>query len=105
MAEGRGRELMLLPGWWWVISAESFLDRDRNTPDTVENAARLRCPSLYLRGDKEPPEMYPAERFAANAGAPCEVRILHDCDHFYTGHERETATKVADWLDKTCDFG
>src|SRR6267142_1253201 len=24
---GRGRELMLMPGWWYAISAESFLDR------------------------------------------------------------------------------
>jgi hypothetical protein len=23
---GRGRELMFMPGWWYVISAESFLD-------------------------------------------------------------------------------
>ena len=98
VAEGRGRELMLLPGWWWAISAESFLDRDRNTPDTVENAARLRAPTLYLRGDKEIPEMYPAERYAANASAPCEVRILPNSDHFYTGCETEVATQVAQWL-------
>src|ERR1043165_8612592 len=25
-AEGRGPELMVLPGWWWVITAESYLD-------------------------------------------------------------------------------
>jgi pimeloyl-ACP methyl ester carboxylesterase len=27
VSAGRGRELMLVPGWWYVISAESFLDR------------------------------------------------------------------------------
>src|SRR5438128_2971915 len=26
IAEGRGNELMLLPGWWYVITAESYLD-------------------------------------------------------------------------------
>jgi pimeloyl-ACP methyl ester carboxylesterase len=26
VAAGRGRELMLLPGWWYVISAASFVD-------------------------------------------------------------------------------
>jgi pimeloyl-ACP methyl ester carboxylesterase len=100
VAEGRGKELLLLPGWWWVISAESFLDRTRNTPDTVEAAAKICCPSLFLRGAKESAESYPAEKFAANAAAPCEVRILPDCDHWYTGHEQETAIVVAEWLEQ-----
>jgi pimeloyl-ACP methyl ester carboxylesterase len=102
VAEGRGRELMLLPGWWWVISAESFLDRCRNTPDTVELGSQICCPSLFLRGDKEVPAAYPAEAFAGHAAAPCEVRILPDCDHWYTGHETEVAIQAADWLEKHC---
>jgi len=100
VAEGRGRELMLLPGWWWVISAESFLDRLHKTPDTVELAAKIRCPSLYFRGDKEVPAAYPAEAFAANAATPCEVRILPDCNHWYKGHEKNVATQIADWLEQ-----
>ncbi len=105
VAEGRGHELMLLPGWWWVISAESFLDRSRNTPDTVELAAKVCCPSLFLRGEKELVAPYPAEAFAANAAAPCEVRILPDCDHFSTGHENEVAVVVAEWLEKHGKLG
>jgi pimeloyl-ACP methyl ester carboxylesterase len=100
VAEGRGRELMLLPGWWWVISAESVLDRLHNTPDTVELAAKIRCPSLYFRGDKEVPAAYPAEAFAANAATPCEVRILPDCNHWYKGQEKNVATQIADWLEQ-----
>ena len=105
VVQGKGRELMLLPGWWWAISAESFLDRTRNTPDTVECAAKICCPSLFLRGSKEDPVSYPAEAFAANAAAPCEVRIIPDGDHWYTGHENETAVIVADWLEKHCKLG
>ncbi len=100
--DGRGRELMTLPGWWWVISAESFLDRVHATPDTVANAARIRCPSLYLRGDQEHRESYPAEDFAARADGHCEVRILPGCDHFYTGHEAAVGSLVADWLAERC---
>jgi pimeloyl-ACP methyl ester carboxylesterase len=100
---GRGRELILLPDWWWVISAESFLDRCVNTPDTVANAARVRCPSLAIRGSREEPRSFPAEAFAANATAPCDLRVLPDCDHFYTGHEQETAVLVADWLSHVCN--
>jgi pimeloyl-ACP methyl ester carboxylesterase len=93
---------MLLPDWWWVISAESFIDRVRNTPSTIANAAKVRCPSLYLRGDQEMPAAYPAEAFAERAGAPCEVRILPNCDHFYTGREADVANQVALWLRQTC---
>jgi pimeloyl-ACP methyl ester carboxylesterase len=99
VAEGRGRDLMLLPGWWWVISAESLIDYSRNNPDALENAPHVRCPVLYLRGDQEPPEIYPAEEFAARAGGPCTVRILPDCDHFYTGQEQDVAELIADWLE------
>jgi len=102
VAQGRGKELMLLPDWWWVISAESFLDRLHNTPDILEDAPNVVCPALYLRGDKESKEIYPAETFAARAGASCEVRILPDCNHFYEGHENAVTADIADWLITTC---
>ena len=98
VAQGRGRELMLLPGWWWVISAESFLDYSRNMPATLDNARKIKSRVLYVCGDQEPPDLYPAQEFAKRCPSPCEVRILPDCDHFYTGLESETAALVADWL-------
>ncbi|MET0969695.1 MAG: alpha/beta hydrolase [Tardiphaga sp.] len=104
IAAGRGRELMLLPDWWWVISAESFIDRARHTPGTVANAARVRCPTLYLRGDQEAPQSYPIEAYAANAIAPCETRVVPDCDHFYTGREADVAAEVVDWITLTCSL-
>lgn len=100
VAEGCGKELMLLPGWWWVASAECVVDYSTNMPDTVECAGRTKVPVLFLRGDQEPPELYPAEGYAANCASPCEVRILPDCNHFYTGHEAAVSTLVVDWLRK-----
>jgi pimeloyl-ACP methyl ester carboxylesterase len=97
VAEGRGSDLMLLPGWWWVVSAESLLDYGEAMPDLLANAERVRCPTLYLRGDKEPEELYPAEAFVRRCSG-AEVRILSDCDHFYTGHEDAVAAMIADWL-------
>ena len=98
VAEGRGRELMLFPGWWYVATAESFLDRLTETPDILELAPRIRCPVLYIRGDQEDPEIYPAERFKERAGGPCEVEIVPDCDHFYVGREERIRDSVARWL-------
>jgi pimeloyl-ACP methyl ester carboxylesterase len=98
IAAGRGRELMLLPGWWYVTSAASFVDALENCPDVLELAPRVRCPVLYLRGDREPRELYPAEIFAARSGGPCSVEIVPDCDHFYAGREDAVSAVVCGWL-------
>ncbi|MGH9102268.1 MAG: alpha/beta hydrolase [Acidimicrobiales bacterium] len=96
--EGRGDQLMLLPGWWYVTSARSFVELEKNVPVLLEAAAQIRCPVLYLRGDLEDPELYPAEHFAEVAAGPVDVRILPRCDHFYSGLEEEVGAMVCDWL-------
>jgi pimeloyl-ACP methyl ester carboxylesterase len=98
---GQGRELMLMPGWWYAISAESFLDRLTETPDTLELAPSVKCPTLYVRGDREPRANYPAEDFKSRAGGPCTVEIVPDCDHFYNGREAAVGEIVSSWLSRT----
>jgi pimeloyl-ACP methyl ester carboxylesterase len=98
VAAGRGRELMMLPGWWYVITAESYLDYSGALPDVLALAPRIKCPVLYIRGDKEPAHIYPAEEFAARAGGRCDVRIVKDCDHFYGGREDAVMGIVTEWL-------
>ena len=97
---GRGRELMLMPGWWYAISAESFLDRLTRTPDVLELAPGVMCPSLFIRGDQEPRDAYPAEEFKARAGGPCTVEIVPNCDHFYSSREDAVQGAVSSWLGK-----
>jgi pimeloyl-ACP methyl ester carboxylesterase len=101
VAAGKPNQLMLIPAWWWVISARTFLDRLTNAPDLVENAGRISCPVLFVRGDQEPKEHYPAERFKQNCVGPCEVAIVRDCGHFYTGAEKRVSEIVVDWLKGT----
>jgi pimeloyl-ACP methyl ester carboxylesterase len=98
VAAGRGRELLLLPGWWYVTSAASFIDALENCPDALELAPRVRCPVLYLRGDREPRQLYPAEAFSRLSGGPCSVEIVPNCDHFYAGREDAVSTIVCSWL-------
>jgi pimeloyl-ACP methyl ester carboxylesterase len=100
VASGHGHELMLMPGWWYAISAESFLDRLTETPDTLELAPKVRCPTLYIRGDREPRANYPAEDFKARAGGTCTVEIVADCDHFYNGREVVIQEIVSSWLSR-----
>jgi pimeloyl-ACP methyl ester carboxylesterase len=99
VAAGRPGALMLMPGWWYVTSAASYLDMERNVPRILDAAAAIRCPVLYVRGELEDPELYPAEAFAAHAAGPVDVRIVPGCDHFYTGMEDQVGRMVADWVD------
>lgn len=101
VAAGRGRDLMFMPGWWYVISAESFLDRIATVPDTIRLAPKIRCPVLAIRGDREDADRYPTEEFQAAAGGPCAVEIVKDCDHFYNGKNEVVAKIVSGWLGKT----
>ena len=104
VAAGKGRELMFMPGWWYVISAESFLDRIVSVPDTIALAPQIQCPVLAIRGDKEDRDRYPAEEFAAACGGPCEVNIVENCDHFYNAREAHVAALVSAWLAKTLNL-
>lgn len=98
---GRGKELMFLPGWWYVISAESFLDRIANVPDTIALAPGIKCPVLAIRGDQEDAHRYPAEEFQRAAGGACQVEIVKNCDHFYNGCEDAICNIVSSWLVRT----
>jgi pimeloyl-ACP methyl ester carboxylesterase len=101
VAAGRGRELMFMPGWWYVISAESFLDRMTEVPDTLALAPQITCPVLCVRGSEESRERYPAEEFQERVTGPCEVEIVPGCDHFYNGCEDRVSTIVSTWLART----
>jgi pimeloyl-ACP methyl ester carboxylesterase len=102
---GRGRELLLLPGWWYVISAESYVDRVERTPSLLQAAPRIRCPVLFLVGDEEDPRVYPAQAFADVARGRCDVVVVPDCDHFYRGREDDVASVVSDWLGEVVEKG
>jgi len=91
------KEVMLMPGWWYAITAESFLDL-ANCPDILELAPKIRCPVLYLRGSQEPRDLYPAEEFAKRCGAPCKVEIVPGADHFYNDRESAVSELVSRWL-------
>ena len=98
LAADKPRQLMLLPTWWHVISARTFMDRLTNVPNLVENARRIHCPVLFIRGDQEPPANYPAEAFKANCTGSCDVVIIPESDHFYVGAEERVAKTVTEWL-------
>jgi pimeloyl-ACP methyl ester carboxylesterase len=98
VAAGMGSDLMQVPGWWWVISAQTFVDYLDDCPDILELAPQVRCPVLFLRGDREAKHIYPGEAFVERAGGPAEFALVPDCDHFYREREQEAVNLIADWL-------
>jgi len=95
---GQSKELLTLPGWWRIVSAESALDFINNVPSILELAPNITCPILYIRGDLEPAELYPAEAFSELSAGNCHVEIIKDCDHFYNQRETEVSNQVVAWL-------
>ena len=100
ISQGRGDDLMLLPGWWYAATANSYIDRLTTMPNTVKTAPQIICPSLFIRGDEEIPEAYPAEDFAAASTGKCDVEIIKNCDHFYRGREDAVINLVHNWMIK-----
>jgi pimeloyl-ACP methyl ester carboxylesterase len=101
VAAGKPNQLILMPGWWYVVTAAGFLDMLENLPDVIELAPKVKSPTLYVRGDQEPAGLYPAEEFKSRAGAECTIEIPANCNHFYVGREAEVSATVAKWLAKT----
>lgn len=101
VATGRGDQLIALPGWWYAISAASWVDLSGNVPLTVENARRYPGPVLALRGAREPDELYPAEAVAAAVGARATLAVIEGGDHFYNGVEAGFVQAVRDWFVNT----
>ena len=99
VASNRGDQLMLLPGWWHVMTAQVFCDQLDNLPDVVELAPSVRCPVLFLRGEQEPADLYPAEEFAERCSGPVDTVVIPGADHFYNGTEASIVSVVAEWLD------
>lgn len=96
---GDGEQLLVLPGWFYVTTAASFVDMETNTPVLLDAAAAIACPVLFLRGDEEDPSLYPAEAFAEAAPGPVDVRIIKNCNHFYQGCEDEVGELIGEWLE------
>ncbi len=101
VAAGKGDQLMIVPGWWYVISAASYVDRLTSMYAILDLAPRIAVPTLFIRGDAESPIGFPAETYAAQAGGPCAADVIADCDHFYNGKEEEVCARVVAFLRRT----
>jgi len=96
--EGNGHQLMLVPGWWYVISATTYVEFLDHCPDIVELASRLPCETLFVRSREEPADVYPAEEVAARSPHSVVVEVLDVGGHYYVGSETLVAETVTTWI-------
>lgn len=98
LAEDKGDTLLQLPGWWYTLTARSYIEFLERCPDLLALAPQVSCPVLYVIGDEEPADLYPARAFEAAAAGPVTVDIVTNCGHFYVGREAAVCEAIAAWL-------
>jgi pimeloyl-ACP methyl ester carboxylesterase len=98
LAEGKGDTLLHLPGWWYTLTARSYVEYLDRCPDILALAPQVSCPVLYVVGDEEPADLYPARAFEAVAAGSVRVETIANCGHFYVGREAAVCDAVTDWL-------
>lgn len=99
VAEGRGQDLMRTPGWWYVLSAASYVDRVDASPTLLDAAPSITRPVLLIKGAGESDDQYPIGAFAERCPGPSDVVRLDGADHFYSDLTAVVGTIVVEWLD------
>lgn len=99
VAEGRGRDLIPVSGWYQAISAASLVQR-LEEPDGVwlESVAHATSPVLMAWGDAEPRHALWDDLFRRFARGADRRLVLAGADHYYRGQERDLAAAIADFL-------
>lgn len=109
IADGRGRELMLVdlgPLGLALYSAEHLVSL--RGPDTRSNPYRslaaVRVPVLIVQGTADPLvewERVPERLRASARGAPrADVVMIDGADHAFSGHREELADAIVGWIGK-----
>ena len=103
VAEGKGQELILLPMWPWIMSAESIVDPLRPGAATPldELLAGYRGPLLVCCGNQGIDATLLVGARAAYERSPSpanRLEVLEGCDHFYVGFEGRVAGLLREWL-------
>ena len=57
ISNGQGDELIQMPGWSWITTPRSIINLATNLSHLIEEAFRIKCLVLFIRGDQEPEDL------------------------------------------------
>jgi hypothetical protein len=57
ISNGQGDELIQILVWYWITTPRSIVDLATNLPHLIEEASRIKCPVLFIRGDQKPEDL------------------------------------------------
>ena len=103
VAQGRPRDLILLPEWPWIMSAEAVVDplAPVATEPLADLLARYAGPLLVFCGDQMLDARLLGGARTAYDRSPSPAKrleVLAGCDHFYVGHEARVTALMKAWL-------
>lgn len=103
VAQGRPRDLILLPEWPWIMSAEAVVDplAPGATEPLADLLARYAGPLLVFCGDQMLDARLLGGARTAYDRSPSPAKrleVLAGCDHFYVGHEARVTALMKAWL-------
>ena len=98
VTKGQGDKIIQMPGWYWITTPKSIIDLASNLPHLIEEASKIKCPVLFIRGDQEPRDLYPAEEFQKECKSSVDIVIIENSNHFYVGAENTVRETICDWL-------
>jgi len=103
VAQGRPRDLILLPEWPWIMSAEAVVDplAPGATEPLADLLARYAGPLLVFCGDQMLDARLLGGARTAYDRSPSPAKrleVLAGCDHFYVGHETRVTALMKAWL-------
>lgn len=100
VAEGRPDELIVLPSWYWAISARSLLER-AHSPDGdawIDAVNSHPSPVLMGWGAEESRDGLWTEVYE-QLTVPKSLARMENSDHWYVGHETDVTALVRQFVD------
>ncbi len=103
VAQGRPRDLILLPEWPWIMGAEAVVDplAPGATEPLADLLVRYAEPLLVFCGDQTLDARLLGGARTAYDRSPSPAKrleVLAGCDHFYVGHEARVTALITAWL-------
>lgn len=97
--KGAGERMYAHSDWPFIVSAGTLSEHGQTTGDEVlENLPKVKLPILAVCGGLEVDWCYTVTTLRQNPPEGYRVEVVDGADHVYTGHEKDLADLMVDWM-------